>query len=140
MAEICIDKYSDFSAERHFESYVLKRFPDFCTKMLGVLVDERRIAVRNGHGSPSIDMRFGDVPYIAWALDLPQVKAQWERIIFMQTNREDVGDRYLEIKIPVPPSREAAERASAHYKHYYSTLAQLRSEFRTAQKEDLSDL
>ena len=218
---IGVPKYSDFSAEQQFAGYVSARFPDFCIKTLGELINEKTVIVRNGHGSPSIDMRFGDIPYIkvsdlraglvnvnstnlvprtvaekfwrgkksglepydvmtpsracknigepvvllpdqtdivltkemivfrpgknatfdafylAWALDLPQVKEQWERIIFMQTNREDVGDRYLEIKIPVPPSREAAEQVSAHYRHYYSALSQLRNEFQTAQKEDL---
>lgn len=41
--------------------------------------------------------------YLAWALDLEAVRAQWDRVVFMQTNREDVGNRYREIEIPGPP-------------------------------------
>lgn len=46
----------------------------------------------------------------------------------MQTNREDVGDRYLEIEIPVPPSREEADRVSVHFRNYYLAIATARAE------------
>lgn len=65
--------------------------------------------------------------YLLWALSLKVVRDQWRRIIFMQTNREDVGKRYLEILIPVPPSRERADDVSKAFRSYYTTLAQARS-------------
>ncbi len=41
--------------------------------------------------------------YLLWSLCLHGVRTQWQRITLMQTNRQDVGDRYREIKIPRPP-------------------------------------
>ncbi len=55
------------------------------------------------------------------------MRDQWRRIIFMQTNREDVGKRYLEILLPVPPSRERAVEISEPFRTYYKTLATARS-------------
>lgn len=65
--------------------------------------------------------------YLLWALSLKVVRNQWRRIIFMQTNREDVGKRYLEILLPVPPTRERAENISKPFRDYYQTLADARS-------------
>jgi type I restriction enzyme M protein len=45
----------------------------------------------------------------------------------MQTNREDVGKRYLEILIPLPPSRKRSEEVSEPFRTYYKTLAKARS-------------
>ena len=45
----------------------------------------------------------------------------------MQTNREDVGKRYLEILLAVPPTKERAEETSAPFRNYYQTLATARS-------------
>lgn len=81
--------------------------------------------------SPGPDCCF-DSLYLAWALDLPLVKRQWKRVVFMQTNREDVGARYREIEIPVPPDRAAAEAVSRHYRDYYEGLAALRDGFESA--------
>lgn len=215
-----VPKYSDTSSISKFESYVRKHLNGFSFKSTGDLVDEGTVLIRNGHGSPSLDLRFGDVPYIkvsdlraglvnvnstnlvpmavaqkhwkgdvsglepydvitpsracknigepvvilpdqvnivltkevivfrpgnsacfdsfylAWALDLPQVKEQWNRIIFMQTNREDVGDRYLEIEIPLPPNRAAADDVSKHYRDYYQGLAKLKADFYAAKSTD----
>jgi hypothetical protein len=60
------------------------------------------------------------------AYTLTVVRDQWKRVVFMQTNREDVGDRYLEIKIPVPRTREAGERVSSVFRNYYQTVAEAR--------------
>lgn len=67
--------------------------------------------------------------YLAWALDLPEVKAQWDRIIFMQTNREDVGNRYREILVPLPPNKEKAAHVSQAYRDYYTSLHRIRRAF-----------
>uniref|UniRef100_UPI000B9F39F1 hypothetical protein n=1 Tax=Vibrio sp. V11_P1A41T118 TaxID=1938666 RepID=UPI000B9F39F1 len=67
--------------------------------------------------------------YLLWALRLNAVNAQWERIVFMQTNREDVGKRMLEIEIPVPKNRDSADEYSLPFKKYYSSLEESRKEF-----------
>lgn len=72
--------------------------------------------------------------YLGWALDLDAVRKQWSRVVFMQTNREDLGNRYREIRIPVPDTGEHGELVSSHYRKYYRSIAQLRSEFLEARK------
>lgn len=215
-----VPKYSDPLPRERFEGLVAERHPGFSVATVRELVERGMVEVRAGHGSPSLDLRFGDVPYIkvsdlraglvnvnrtnlvplavarrfwrgetsglepfdvltparacknigepvvllpdqtevvltkemlvfrpgekavfgpfylAWALDLELVRAQWDRVTFMQTNREDVGSRYLEIEIPVPPSAAEAERASAHYRAYYTALAEIRSAFSEAKRAD----
>lgn len=64
-----------------------------------------------------------------WALCLRAVRDQWRRIALMQTNREDCGDRYREIVLPLPPSRKAAMNASSAFRSYFTTLAQARTQF-----------
>ena len=44
----------------------------------------------------------------------------------MQTNREDVGDRFLEIEVPVAPSAERAAEVSEPFRRYFQTLAEER--------------
>ena len=46
------------------------------------------------------EMEF-DQFYLMWAMSLELVRKQWNRVILMQTNREDVGERYKEILIPI---------------------------------------
>ena len=60
--------------------------------------------------------------YLLWALSLKEVREQWERVVFMQTNREDVGSRMLEIQIPVPKSRLLADECSLAFRNYYQSL------------------
>jgi type I restriction enzyme M protein len=67
--------------------------------------------------------------YLLWALSLKVVRNQWRRIVFMQTNREDVGSRYQEIEIPWPPDAETAERVSSSFREYYLGIEALRSKF-----------
>lgn len=210
---IGIPKYSDHKAIKEFQNYVATKHPEFQTATLGDLIDQQIINVKAGHGSPSSDVRTGDIPYIkvsdlraglvnenstnmvsrsvaerfwggkssglkpfdvitparacknigeivlllpgqedivitkevlifspgeaanfdsfylAWALDLPYVRQQWDRIIFMQTNREDVGRRYREISIPLPPSRQVADTVSAPYRNYYKSLYEIKTVF-----------
>ena len=157
------------------ESKVKDKLPGFTMCTLGSLIDDGIITVRGGHGSPSADVRTGDIPYIKvvdlragrvnpnstnmvseaiaqkfwngtnsgikaweiatpsrasknigepcmvmpgqermvftkeillfsvspdapidpfylfWAMRLQDVQSQWQRVIFMQTNREDWG-------------------------------------------------
>ncbi len=67
--------------------------------------------------------------YLMWALSLKEVRKQWKRIVFMQTNREDVGKRMLEIKIPVPENITIANKYSKSFKDYYIGLEKNRSRF-----------
>jgi type I restriction enzyme M protein len=64
--------------------------------------------------------------YLLWAMTLKAVRRQWDRIVFMQTNREDVGRRYNEIRIPVPPNPEVAYACSQTFRDYYIGTQQLR--------------
>ena len=70
--------------------------------------------------------------YLAWTLMLPKVQAQWDRVVFMQTNREDLGDRWREVEIPVPGSREDAKRYSKTVREYYEGLSRLRTSLNAA--------
>lgn len=75
---------------------------------------------------PGVKANF-DPFYLLWALSLKVVRDQWRRIIFMQTNREDVGQRYLEILLPIPPTQKRAQEISEPFRVYYKTLAEARS-------------
>lgn len=65
--------------------------------------------------------------YLMWALSLYKVRRQWDRIILMQTNREDVGKRMLEIEIPVPPSKKEADKLSKPFKDYFEGISSARN-------------
>lgn len=53
------------------------------------------------------------------------LKIGWERVIFMQTNREDLGDRYRLIEIPYTKDRDAAKEVSRAYREYFEGLDEL---------------
>mgnify|MGYP001688053626 FL=1 len=72
--------------------------------------------------------------YLGWALDLDAVRKQWPRVVFMQTNREDLGTRYREILIPIHDSKQHGESVSSHYRDYYRSIAKSRSDFLNARK------
>jgi type I restriction enzyme M protein len=100
-----------------------KNIGDFCVLMPGqesVVATKEVIILR-----PSSAANF-DAFYLLWAMTLKIVRAQWKRVVFMQTNREDVGNRYLEIEIPVPPSRTEADRVSEAFRNYYKSIANSR--------------
>lgn len=67
-----------------------------------------------------------DTFYLLWAMTLKAVRRQWERIVFMQTNREDVGTRYREIVVPVPPDESVATICSAPFREFYEGMDRLR--------------
>ena len=70
--------------------------------------------------------------YLMWALSLKVVRRQWDRIVFMQTNREDVGGLLLEIRIPFPKNRKIADLHSLPFREYYRGLEELRRKFLNA--------
>ncbi|MDR8730796.1 hypothetical protein [Burkholderia pseudomultivorans] len=105
-----------------------KNIGDFCMLMPGqeqVVTTKEVIVVR-----PGKEANF-DPFYLMWALTLNIVRDQWRRVIFMQTNREDVGDRYLDIRVPVPRDADHAAEISRPFRHYYQSLAKARDELRT---------
>ncbi len=68
--------------------------------------------------------------YLFWALCLRAVRLQWQRVTLMQTNREDAGKRYREIRVPVPRSRAQAEEACEAFRVYFTSMAEARGRFR----------
>ena len=67
--------------------------------------------------------------FLFWALRLKDVQKQWERVIFMQTNREDLGDRYRLIEIPYTKDPDAAKEVSKAYREYFEGLDELSKRF-----------
>ncbi|WP_314857148.1 N-6 DNA methylase [Stomatobaculum longum] len=67
--------------------------------------------------------------YLLWALSLVETRKQWQRVTLMQTNREDVGQRYKEILIPIPISKEWADKVSNAFKKYFEGIAEGKKEF-----------
>lgn len=99
---------------------------EFCVLMPGqeqVVLTREVIVLRVTPEAPF------DAFFLLWALSLRIVRDQWKRIIFMQTNREDVGHRYREILIPVPPDRGDATQVSEEFREYFTGLSRLRTEF-----------
>ena len=74
--------------------------------------------------------------YLLWALSLTETRKQWQRVTLMQTNREDVGQRYKEIIIPKPISKEWADNVSSAFRDYFTGLANAKQNFITATDAD----
>ncbi|MBK6961566.1 MAG: hypothetical protein IPH23_10500 [Gammaproteobacteria bacterium] len=103
-----------------------KNIGDFCVLMPGqenVVMTKEIIVIRPG------EIATFSTFYLFWALTLKAVRDQWKRIIFMQTNREDDGKRYLEVRIPIPPTRAEADRVSKPFRDYYTSISQARTQF-----------
>lgn len=101
-----------------------KNIGDFCVLMPGqerVVLTKEIIVLRPG---PAAHF---DQFYLLWALTLKIVREQWKRVVFMQTNREDVGDRWLEIEIPIAKTRATAEETSEPFRTYYKAIAAARA-------------
>lgn len=210
---VAIPTFSGNRSESVLEEKVKSKLPGFTMRTLGDLIENGIITVRGGHGSPSADVRTGDIPYIKvvdlragrvnpnstnmvpeavahqfwngadsgikaweiatpsrasknigepcmimpgqermvltkeilifsvkpdspidpfylfWAMRLKDVQSQWQRVIFMQTNREDLGDRYRLIEIPYTEDKMSAERVSKGYRDYFVGLDRLQQEF-----------
>lgn len=103
-----------------------KNIGEFCVLMPGqenAVFTKEVIIIRSNNQS------LFDQFYLMWALSLKEVREQWNRIVFMQTNREDVGKRILEIQIPIPNNIETANKYSEDFKVYYSSLEKSRNIF-----------
>ena len=212
-SHIAVPVYYDQRPLKDYKRELKRTWPGFTSVSLGTLIDEGKLVVHGGHGSPSADMRTGTVPYIKvsdlragqvninptnrvtdivarrywrgansglqpydlitparasknigdiavlmpgqervvltkemlvmrpgpkadfepfyflWAMSLKIVRQQWQRIVFMQTNREDTGTRYREIQIPMAPTRGQRDKVAAPFKKYYEGTAELRQAF-----------
>ncbi|GGN07892.1 hypothetical protein GCM10010967_49410 [Dyadobacter beijingensis] len=105
-----------------------KNIGEFCVLMPGqqnVVLTKEVIVVRATTNAPFNQF------YLMWALSLSAVRKQWDRIVFMQTNREDVGKRMLEIIIPVAVDTETAISFSEPFRTYYESLENARNQFIT---------
>ena len=209
-----VPKYSDFSSRAAFRAWICDKLPQCRPASLGELVEKGWLTTRPGHGSPSQDMRTGNIPYIkvsdirngmvnpnhtnmvpesvarkfwkgdssgiapwdvvtparasknigepavvlpgqeqavftkevlvfraaatapfdnfyiAWVLALGPVARQWERVIFMQTNREDLGERWKEVLVPAPSDATRAASLSKGTEDYYRGLSELGERYR----------
>ncbi len=77
--------------------------------------------------------------YLLWAFCLTAVRRQWQRVTLMQTNREDCGDRYLEVRLPVPPNAKWAAEISAPFREYFTSLAKAKAAFTETLKDSKFD-
>lgn len=219
-AGVAVPNYYDNRTVADYEAEVNATWPTFMSVSLGELIDDERLVVHGGHGSPSADVRTGTIPYIKvsdlragqvninptnrvsevvarkfwkgpdsglrpfdlitpartsknigdisvlmpgqervvltkemlvmrpgpnatfdafyflWAMSLKVVRQQWQRIVFMQTNREDTGQRYREIRIPLAPTRAECDEIAKPFKTYYEGTAALREDFLTYLAKD----
>lgn len=93
-----------------------------------VLTKEMFVVRVTEQGSETIDPF-----YLLWALSLKAVRDQWRRVTLMQTNREDVGQRHLEVRIPWPRREQDAaswcRSKSASFRNYFEGIAGARASF-----------
>jgi hypothetical protein len=110
-----------------------KNIGEFCILMPGQeqIVLTKEVIVLRAEEDNEKHKQF-DQFYLMWALTLQPVREQWRRITLMQTNREDVGERYKEIRIPVPANFEIGCGVSEHFRCYYMGLEELRRNFAEA--------
>ena len=102
-----------------------KNIGEFCALLPGqedIVLTREVLVVRAGDGGPL------DPFFLIWALGLDVVRAQWSRIVFMQTNREDVGERAREIEIPVSEDPRLLEKLGAPFRRYFEGVARLEAE------------
>lgn len=66
--------------------------------------------------------------FLLWAMSLRVIRRKWGRIVFMQTNREDVEARYRQIRIPIG-GKERALEVSAAFRNYHLGVQELRVKF-----------
>lgn len=210
---VAVPIYYDRRSVEDYEVELQATWPDHDSASLGELIDSERLTVEPGHGSPSLDLRTGTIPYIKvsdlragqlninptnrtteivarrywhgsqsglhaydlitpalasknigdiavlmpgqervvltremlvmrpgpkadfdpffflWAMSLKTVRQQWQRIVLMQTNREDIGQRYREIQIPMPRTRAARDAVGEPFRTYYEGTAKHRQDF-----------
>lgn len=102
-----------------------KNIGDFCVLMPG---QEEVVLTKEVFIFRVASKLLVDQFYLLWALTLEPVRAQWKRLVLMQTNREDVGDRVDELLIPVPPNSKVGSAHSAPFREYYGLMLKARKQ------------
>lgn len=106
---------------------------EFCMLMPGqerVVLTREVIVLRVTEKAPF------DAFFLHWALSLKVVRAQWKTVIFMQTNRDDVGHRYREIRVPIADNEKSGLKASEAFRAYYTGMAEIRKAFAKALEDE----
>ena len=62
-------------------------------------------------------------------MSLRVVNDQFRYLVMMQTNREDLGKRLYELKVPIPEKRSGRERWETHVRAYFEARRAARSEY-----------
>ena len=62
-------------------------------------------------------------------MSLRVVNDQFRYLVLMQTNREDLGKRLYELKVPIPEKRYVRERWETHVRAYFKARTAARSEY-----------
>ena len=65
----------------------------------------------------------GVTPFLLQGLfSLKQVVDQYDSLVLMQTNREDLGNRWKEVLIPIPRAEETSGRIANAIKNYFDAI------------------
>lgn len=119
-----LEAYDLLSPER-----ASKNIGEFSVLMPG---QENIVLTKEIIGIRSLQTEYIDQFYLLWAFSLTAVRNQWDRVILMQTNREDVGERVKEIVIPFPKNKECGIEASSLFREYYKSIEQARMNFNSS--------
>jgi type I restriction enzyme M protein len=77
----------------------------------------------------------GITPFLLQGVfSLRQVIDQYESLVLMQTNREDLGDRWKEVLIPIPRKSENRQTISSAVQSYFNVLVAARSNIEAIEK------
>lgn len=69
-------------------------------------------------------------PFLMLALlSLKVVQDQYANLVLMQTNRDDLGDRWREVLIPMPRTREERESVARPVRDYFEGIVQAREAY-----------
>ncbi len=66
---------------------------------------------------------------------LKVVHEQFKYLVLMQMNREDLGNRYRDLLLPIPRTPKAREKWSGPIRRYFEALTQARKTYEEIGKE-----
>ncbi len=72
-------------------------------------------------------------------LSLRVVQRQYAYLTLMQTNREDLSDRWLEVQVPLPRTRPQRRKLAAPVRDYFQAIVQARESYEEMLKQLGSD-
>jgi len=62
-------------------------------------------------------------------LSLRVVQEQYVALALMQTNREDLGDRWKEVRVPIPTTRDAKQEVAQPMREYFEAIIKARKSY-----------